>query len=251
MTHAEVERKQRDRGVGSTPRGRRCRPRSDPARERLLELGPSRACRGRSKTRPARPERRGRPSRSTSSASAPRRRSPRTTVGSEVLARYVRRRTLQARKRASALGELRRLARLVQAGLLALDLRASRVRKPSRLSGTRSSGSASTSARAMPWRTRPAWPVGHRRGRGRGGRTCPRAGDLERRERDRAVRRPREVLLDRAAVEPRRPSPGRRITRATEVLRLPVPRYCATSLIAQLQRLRRCGSCGCSGRRRS
>ena len=34
--------------------------------------------------------------------------------------------------------------------------RASRVRKPSRLSGIRSSGSASTSARAIPWRTAPA-----------------------------------------------------------------------------------------------
>ena len=38
--------------------------------------------------------------------------------------------------------------------------RASRVRNPSRLSGTRSSGSASTRARAIPCRTAPAWPDG-------------------------------------------------------------------------------------------
>src|SRR5690606_18668004 len=36
--------------------------------------------------------------------------------------------------------------------------RGSRVRKPARLSGTRSSGSSSTSARAMPSRSAPAWP---------------------------------------------------------------------------------------------
>src|SRR5689334_24209045 len=34
------------------------------------------------------------------------------------------------------------------------------------------------------------------------------------------------------------PSPGRRITRATDVLRLPVPLYCACSAIAILQRKR-------------
>ena len=52
------------------------------------------------------------------------------------------------------------LRALCSPAFLRSTTRASRVRKPSRLSGTRSSGSASTSARAIPWRTAPAWPEG-------------------------------------------------------------------------------------------
>ena len=74
----------------------------------------------------------------------------------------------------SALAELRSLAGLVQAGLLALDDARVARESPWRFSGTRSSGSASTSARATPCRTAPAWPEIHRRGRGSAGRTCPR-----------------------------------------------------------------------------
>src|SRR5207237_2742956 len=53
-------------------------------------------------------------------------------------------------------GALRALCR---PAFLRSTWRASRVRKPSRLRGTRSSGFASTSARAIPCRTAPACPV--------------------------------------------------------------------------------------------
>src|SRR5690242_20530990 len=103
----------------------------------------------------------------------------------------------------------------------------------------RSSGFASTSARAIPCRTAPAWPVSPppwtrtRRSywpstpatlSGETAITC----QTERGKYSSSVRPLTHVV----------PSPGRRITRATEVLRLPVPRYWAIWLKSLLQWLR-------------
>ncbi len=97
-------------------------------------------------------------------------------------------------------GALRALCR---PAFLRSTMRASRVRKPCRLSEMRSSGSASTRARATPCRTAPGLArdpaamhpdtkvVGAFRTR-----------HLERGENHAPVSRPREVLLQRAAVDP-------------------------------------------------
>jgi hypothetical protein len=145
-----------------------------------------------------------------------------------------------------ALGELRRLARLVQAGLLALDLAGVAREEALALEETRSSGSASTRARAMPWRTAPAWPL-----------TPP---PCTRTRRSYWPSAPAtlsgasatcgasrgEVLLERRPLIHVLPSPGRRITRATEVLRLPVPRYWRCRHY-ELNGFGACAACGCSG----
>ena len=79
-------------------------------------------------------------------------------------------------------------------------LRASRVRNPAFLSSARSSGSRSTSARAMPWRRAPAWPDGPppsmraRRCRRLGG-----VGEPQRLGEDHAVGLGREVVGHRRA----------------------------------------------------
>jgi hypothetical protein len=66
-------------------------------------------------------------------------------------------RTEVASQRFENCGRLRALRR---PAFLRSTIRASRVRKPSRLRTPRSSGSASTRARAIPWRSAPACPVG-------------------------------------------------------------------------------------------
>src|SRR5262249_10362886 len=105
-----------------------------------------------------------------------------------------------------------------------------------RLRGTRSSGFASTSARAIPCRTAPACPV--------------RPPPCTRTRRSYWPSTPAilsgDVTIVRQMVRGKyssivrplihvAPSPGRRITRATEVLRLPVPRYCAIWLKSLLR----------------
>src|SRR5207248_7295458 len=104
--------------------------------------------------------------------------------------------------------------------------RASRVRKPARLSAARSSGLTSTSARAMPCLIAPAWPDGPppcRRTRRSywPSRPATLSGAVAS---IRCTMRGKysSIVLPLTQVAP---LPGRRITRATEVLRLPVPRY--------------------------
>src|SRR5215211_5872452 len=132
---------------------------------------------------------------------------------------------MTARQRFENWGALRALC---SPAFFRSTIRASRVRKPARFSGTRSSGSASTSARAMPWRTAPAWPLGPP--------PCTRT------RRSNVPSTPATLSGDSACsrwvargkycsiVRPLNqvvPSPGRRVTRATEVFRLPVPWYWA------------------------
>src|SRR5205807_9661115 len=125
------------------------------------------------------------------------------------------------------------LRALCSPAFLRSTIRASRVRNPARLSGTRSSGSASTSARAMPCLTAPAWPLGPppcTRTRRSYVPSAPatRSGASASirwvaRGKYSSIVRP----LNQVA-----PSPGRRMTRATDVFRFPVPRYCARSAIS-------------------
>src|SRR5947208_13119353 len=109
-------------------------------------------------------------------------------------------------------------------------MRASRVRKPARLRGSRRFGSASTSARATPWRTAPACPLGPppwTRTRTSNVPSTPATFSGESAS-SRCARRGKysSTVLPLNQVAP---SPGRRITRATEVFRLPVPWYWAGS----------------------
>src|SRR5262249_30528732 len=115
-------------------------------------------------------------------------------------------------------------------------MRASRVRKPARLSGSRRFGSAATSARAIRGRTAPAWPLGpppwtRTRTSKVPSTSATFSGDIAS---SRCVRRGKycSTVLPLNQVAP---SPGRRITRATEVLRLPVPRYWAVSTVDTLR----------------
>src|SRR6184192_3452959 len=108
----------------------------------------------------------------------------------------------------------------------------------------RSSGSASTSALAIPCRTAPAWPLGPP--------PCTRT--------RRSYVPSAPATLSGASASIRctargkycsivrplnhvAPSPGRRMTRATDVFRFPVPWYCAICVwansVLQRQRLRR------------
>src|SRR3954447_6473812 len=123
-------------------------------------------------------------------------------------------------------------------------MRASRVRKPARLSGKRSSGSASTSARAMPWRTAPAWPLGPPPCTRTRTSYVPSTPEI----RSGAITIERWSARGKCSSSGRplnhvAPSPGRRITRATDVLRFPVPWYCAIGVggnsVLQRQRLGR------------
>src|SRR5256885_11283253 len=98
----------------------------------------------------------------------------------------------------------------------------------------RSSGSASTSARAIPCLTAPAWPLGPppwTRTRTSKVPSTPAtfsgasaSSRCAARGKYSSIVRPLNQVV---------PSPGFRITRATDVLRLPVPRYCANSLIGR------------------
>src|SRR4051794_36247410 len=105
----------------------------------------------------------------------------------------------------------------------------------------RSSGFASTSARATPWRTAPAWPVSPPPCTRTRRSYCPStpaifSGDVAI---VRQIVRGKYSSIERPLTHVA-PSPGRRMTRATEVFRLPVPRYCAIWLnsLLQVQRLR-------------
>ena len=152
------------------------------------------------------------------------------------------------------LGELRRFAGFVQAGLLALDLARVAREEPSRLSGTRRLGSASTSARAIPCRTAPACPLGPppvtRTRRSNVPSTPATLNGAS--AAIRWVWRGKYSSIVRPLIQVA-PSPGRRITRATEVLRLPVPRYWAGRCSSQPFESSSgsgsgaCASCGCFG----
>ena len=104
------------------------------------------------------------------------------------------------------LRELRRLAGLVEPGLLALDDARVARQEALALETPRSSGSASTSARAMPWRSAPAWPEApppwiRARMSKRPSTPATRSGAV-------AVVRSAsrgKYVLERAAVDPRRP----------------------------------------------
>src|SRR6185436_14463188 len=124
------------------------------------------------------------------------------------------------------------LRALCSPAFLRSTIRASRVRKPARLSGTRSSGSASTSARAIPWRTAPAWPLGPPPWtRTRTSKVPSTPATLSGASASsRCVARGKYCSIVRPLNQVV-PSPGRRITRATEVLRLPVPAYAASSVM--------------------
>src|SRR5581483_8216727 len=73
------------------------------------------------------------------------------------------------------------------------------------------------------------------------------ASDLERRHRELAVQGRGKYSSSVLPLIHVFPSPGRRMTRATDVLRLPVPRYCAISAIYSSSSLGACATCGCSG----
>src|SRR5262249_7145425 len=125
-------------------------------------------------------------------------------------------------------GALRALCR---PAFLRSTMRASRVRKPCRLRGILISGSASTSARAMPCLIAPAWPEGpppctrtRRSYVAAASATSSGASTIWR-----CTARGKYSSSVRPLIQVF-PSPGRRMTRATDVLRLPVPRYCAISL---------------------
>src|SRR5581483_10623011 len=217
---AEVERRERD--------GRRrqhaaddavAARRDDAAREALLELDPRGArVPADEHLRGARPER----GRAAEPLDERRRQKladdPTDTIGAEEPARHE-----VARYRLLNCGALRALCR---PAFLRSTSRASRVKKPARFSGTRSSGLTSTSARATPWRTAPACPEGPP--------PCTRT--------RRSYWPSTSAVLSGAIASMRwtslgkyssidfplihvAPLPGRRITRATDVLRLPVPRY--------------------------
>src|SRR5205085_6216540 len=111
-------------------------------------------------------------------------------------------------------------------------IRASRVRKPARLSGTRRFGSASTRARAIPCRTAPAWPLGPPPcTRTRRSYVPSAPATLSGASASiRCAARGKYWSIVRPLIHVL-PSPGRRITRATDVFRLPVPRYWAMSAI--------------------
>src|SRR5881394_893943 len=120
-------------------------------------------------------------------------------------------------------------------------MRASRVRKPARLSGSRRFGSASTSARAIPWRTAPACPLGPppwTRTRTSNVPSTPATFSGESAS-SRCVRRGKYCSTVRPLNQVP-PSPGRRITRATDVLRLPVPWYWAGSTAVATLRVLSC-----------
>src|SRR5262249_40554850 len=93
----------------------------------------------------------------------------------------------------------------------------------------------------MPWRTAPAWPESPppwTRTRRSYVPSTPavRSGAVAI---ERHTERGKYSSIERPFTHVA-PSPGRRMTRATEVLRLPVPRYCAIRLksLLQVQRLR-------------
>ena len=99
----------------------------------------------------------------------------------------------------------------------------------------------------MPCRIAPAWPLMPPPcTRTRRSYRAVRVGDLERRERERAVvARGKYSSSERPLIHVL-PSPGRRITRATDVLRLPVPRYWAIRPSSSSV-FGACAACGCSG----
>ena len=128
----------------------------------------------------------------------------------------------------AALRELRRLARLVQAGLLALDL--ARVTREEALAlerhaqlrvrlDERPGDSVADGARlagetaAVHADSEVVLPLDAR--------------DLQRRGRDRPPDRAREVLLERAPIHPRRTVAGPKDDARNRGFRLPVPRYWA------------------------
>ena len=211
----------------------------DPARERLLQLRPGRA-------RVASDE--------DPSATGPQCRGTAETLDElrgEVLAYYatdpVRAEVSSRHYRLLNCGALRALCR---PAFLRSTIRASRVRKPARLSGTRNSGiglderagdavtdGACLSARAAAVNADPdvEGPFD----------PC----DLQRRQRGRAVRGARKVVLDRAPVEPGVPVAGSQdhagdgglpLARATVLREL-------THLSSHFSGCGACGPCGCSG----
>ena len=144
--------------------------------------------------------------------------------------------------------ELRRLARLVQARLLALHDRASRVRKPARFSGARSSG--------FDLDERPGDPVTHRSGLARGAAAVQadaevvlalEARRLQRSGREHLVHLPREVLLDRLAVDPRRAVAGTKDHARDGRLALAGAEILGRVDIYTSRVVGACASCGCSG----
>src|SRR5215211_2875921 len=166
---AEIEREERHRGSRQDPaEDRRSAGGDDAACERFLEVGAGRArvtadehasaARPQRRRLPEALQERGRDLFADDAADA-----VRAEVDTRHAANPIRWRARfggGSRRSASALRELRRFARLVQAGLLPLDDPGAGREEAGGLSGTRSSGSASTSARAIPWRTAPAWPLG-------------------------------------------------------------------------------------------
>ena len=140
-------------------------------------------------------------------------------VRAEQLARHRR----QSARRASA-SRTAGGAGLLETGLLALHLARVAGQEPGALERRAQLGSASQSARAMPWRRAPAWPLmpppgarAHVEALGRARSATSGAATIVRRSargKYSSSSRPLTVIS---------PVPGSRITRATDVLRLPVP----------------------------
>ena len=249
----------RDGGVGRTPPSIAVEPpEARPAASARSSAGPERGCRGRRGRAPAAPER------ECTQALDELRRRPRTTprtrqsrssaqtgagVDEDGVSSKRRRPGVSKREARLPLRELRPLAGLLQAGLLALDL--------ARVAGEEALALERDARFGIGLDERPGDPVTQRAGlAGDAAAVQPGAEiepSLEPGDASGASATVRSASRGKYSSSGRPliqvdPSPGRRITRATEVLRLPVPRYWAIWLTlscsseSHSERLRLCAS---------